>query len=417
MAERIARRYLKLGLRLGRHVDGIVDSYAGPPELAESVEAEPLRDPAELAADAEELLGEVDDGWLRDQVRGLHTTRVVHGRRAGSYADEVEGCYGFRPAHTDESVFEAAQGSSIGCCPGMAPGRALRELAEVDDRPAGPDRADGRRPYRGGALVDARVVELPDGEGVDLEVVHDRPWLAFCEYQGGLRSQISVNADLPISAFELLHVACHETYPGHHAERVCKDDRLVRAEESLEETLVLMPTPQSLVSEGIAELGSDLLLSSEGGDGLAAVLATAAGVELDLAHAVAVSRAREPCGWAEVNASLMLHEDGASRGRGPGLPRALGAQDAGVRRPRDPLHDRAELAHLHRELLGRARAVPRVRGRRLGRLPPPAHEADPRERPALEPVSAHAGAGSNSGSRRSRCSWRSLGASRPVIVR
>ena len=156
------------------------------------------------------------------------------------------------------------------------------------------------------------IVELPDGEGVDLEVVRDKPWMAFCEYRGGLRSQISVNADLPISAFELLHISCHETYPGHHAERVSKDDRLVRAQGRLEETLVLMPTPQSLVSEGIAELGSELLLSNEGGERLTAVLATVAGIELDLAHALAVSRAREPLGWAEVNVSLMLHEDGAS---------------------------------------------------------------------------------------------------------
>jgi hypothetical protein len=155
------------------------------------------------------------------------------------------------------------------------------------------------------------VAPLPEGEVVDLEVVRDKAWLAFCEYQGGLRSRISVNADLPISAFELLHVTCHETYPGHHAERVCKDHLLVQGQGRLEETLVMVPTPQSLVSEGIAELGSELLLSSEGAERLTAVLA-GAGIDLDLAHALAVWRAREPCGWAEVNASLMLHADGAS---------------------------------------------------------------------------------------------------------
>ena len=55
MSETIADRYLKLGLRLGRHVDGLVDSYAGPPEIATQVEAEPLREPAALASDADEL--------------------------------------------------------------------------------------------------------------------------------------------------------------------------------------------------------------------------------------------------------------------------------------------------------------------------------------------------------------------------
>jgi hypothetical protein len=231
----------------------------------------------------------------------------------GSYADEVEGCYGVRPAHTDESVFEAALAELDRLLPGDGP-LAERYESWRTSITVPPDRIEQTV---AGLIEEARswtrgLVELPDGEGVDLEVVHDKPWLAFCEYRGGLRSQISVNADLPMSAFELLHIACHETYPGHHTERVCKDDRLVRGEGLLEETLVLLPTPQSLVSEGIAELGSDLLLSSGGGERLAEVLTTAAGIELDLPRALAVSRAREPCGWAEVNASLILHENGRS---------------------------------------------------------------------------------------------------------
>ena len=35
----VVERYLTLGLRLGRHVDGLVDSYYGPAELAEAVNA------------------------------------------------------------------------------------------------------------------------------------------------------------------------------------------------------------------------------------------------------------------------------------------------------------------------------------------------------------------------------------------
>ena len=30
----LVTRYLSLGLALGRHVDGLVDAYYGPPELA-----------------------------------------------------------------------------------------------------------------------------------------------------------------------------------------------------------------------------------------------------------------------------------------------------------------------------------------------------------------------------------------------
>jgi hypothetical protein len=54
-----------------------------------------------------------------------------------------------------------------------------------------------------------------------------------------------------------------------------------------------------------------MLLEGDGGPALAAVVHDA-GIEFDLGHALAVGRARQPCGWAEVNAALMLHADGAS---------------------------------------------------------------------------------------------------------
>ena len=91
----------------------------------------------------------------------------------------------------------------------------------------------------------------PAGEGVVLEIVRDKPWWASCDYLGDLRSRIAVNVTLPMSAIELLILTLHETYPGHHVERSCKEHLLVRGEGMLEESLVLGPTPQSLVSEGL----------------------------------------------------------------------------------------------------------------------------------------------------------------------
>jgi hypothetical protein len=306
-------RYLRLGLRLGRHVDGIVDAYYGPPELAAAVDAEPPVDARALVSAAELLLDELEDGWLRDQVVGLRTYAGVLAGESGSYADEVEGCYGVRPTHTDEAVFTAAHERLTELLPGNEP------LAERYRRWQDSIRVPPEWVERAAAAVieEARVwtrglVELPDDEGVELEIVRDKPWLAFCEYLGGLRSRIAVNVGLPVSAFELLVLTMHEAYPGHHAERSCKDHMLVRGRGLLEETLVLVPTPQSLVSEGIAELAPALLLEGESGAALASVLQDA-GIELDLAHALAVERALEPCRWAEVNAALMLHDAGASQ--------------------------------------------------------------------------------------------------------
>src|SRR5262249_21023001 len=138
-----------------------------------------------------------------------------------------------------------------------------------------------------------------------------KPWLASGAYRGDLRSRISVNVDLPISAIELLVLAIHETYPGHHAEHCVKEQLLVREQGLLEETLALVPSPQSLVSEGIATLAPWLLLEGDSGSVVTAAIEHA-GIDLDLGHALAVRRALEPCRWADVNAALMLHDGGTS---------------------------------------------------------------------------------------------------------
>jgi hypothetical protein len=308
----IVERYLRLGLQLGRHVDGIVDSYYGPPELAAAVEAEPRVEPRALVSAAEVLLDELGDGWLRDQVAGLRTYAGVLAGESRTYAAEVEGCYGVRPTFTDEAVFTAAHEQLDKLLPGDG------SLAERQKRWEDSIRVPVEQIERTVAAVieeargwTRRLVELPDGEGVALEIVRDEPWLAFCRYLGGLRSHISVNVTLPMSAIELLVLTMHETYPGHHAERCAKEHMLVRGRGLLEETLVLVPTPQSLVSEGIAKLAPSILLEGDGGPALAAI-ARNAGIELDLEHALAVQRTREPLEWAEVNAALMLYERGAS---------------------------------------------------------------------------------------------------------
>jgi hypothetical protein len=309
-----AERYLRLGLQLGRHVEGIVDAYFGPPELAAAVEEEPPVDPRALVTEAEALLDELEDGWLRDQVVGLRAYAGVLAGESRSYADEVEGCYGVRPKWTDEAVFTAAHERLEELLPGDGPLAArharwedsMRVPAEHVERTLAAVIAEARAWTRG-------LVELPAGEGVVLEVVRDKPWMAYCDYLGGLRSRITVNVDLSMSAIELLVLAIHETYPGHHTERCCKDHLLVRERGLLEETLVLEPTPQSLVTEGIAKIGPPMLLDGEGGAALAALVHDA-GIELDLAHARAVEDALEPCRWADANAALLLHEAGASQG-------------------------------------------------------------------------------------------------------
>ena len=305
--------YVLLGLRLGKHVTGLVDSYYGPQDLKDAVDDEPPVHAAELASDAERLHGGLDDGWLRDQVRGLWTyARVLAGERL-SYADEVEGCYGVRPQRTPESVFEDAHRALDELLPGDGSLFERRVAWRERHLVAGPD---ALRAFE--ALLPffrertARVVELPDGEEVEVGEAPGEPWWAFNHYLGNRRSRVVLNTDVPTTTLDLLHLVAHEVYPGHHTEHAVKEQRLYDDAGLVEEAIQLVPTPQAVLSEGIAETGLDIVLDDDARSEAYAILRRL-GLPLgDPARAEAVAKAAEPLGGASLNAALLIHEDGAS---------------------------------------------------------------------------------------------------------
>ncbi len=308
-----AERYLVLGLRLGKHVDGLVDAYYGPPEL----QAAGRRGGADRRRRSwrprpTRWLAALDDGWLRDQVRGCATYAHVLAGDEISYADEVEGCYGVRPEKVPVSVYEAAH-------------EQLDELLPGDG-----SLFERRQAFRDRHLVDgavatgvlgellpllrertAALVDLPEGEHPVLEAVSDEPWWAFNYYLGNLRSRVALNTDIPTTGYDLIHLAAHEVYPGHHTEHALKEQLLIRDRGAIEEGIQLVPTPQAVLSEGIAELGLEIVLGDEGYAAAYDVLARH-GIDVDRELAQRVTKALEPLGTTGVDAALMLHSEGAS---------------------------------------------------------------------------------------------------------
>ena len=308
-----AERFLQLGLRLGRHVDGLVDSYYGPAELKAQVDAEALVAPAQLVDDASALHDSLADGWLRDLVHGCWVyARVLAGEEM-SYSDEVEGSYGVRPERTPEAVFEQVHAVLDELLPGDGPlderRRAWRERhACPGDKAVGV--LDELLPLLRARTLE--VVDLPEGESPHVEPVHDEPWWAFNYYLGDLKSRVVLNVDLPTTGLDLIHLAAHEVYPGHHTESSVKEQLLVRGQGRLEESIAMVPTPGSLVSEGIAEIGADIVLDDASREEAYAILRRH-GVELaDPELARRISDAIDDLRGVSLNAALMIFEDGMS---------------------------------------------------------------------------------------------------------
>ena len=316
----VPERYLELGLRLGRHIDGLVDAYFGPPEIAERVEAEDLRAPAGLARDASELIETLDnDGfaerrrnWLRTQLVGLET---VAKRLAGEeipFADEVERCYGIRPERVPEEQFEAVHRALDEILPGSQPLEerylAWRESDTLSGEPLARVVGSLARELRDRT---AKLVGLPDGESVEFDYVTDEPWSAYNYYLGNLRSRISLNTDVPLTPSFLVELVAHESYPGHHTEHAWKERLLVQERGQVEESILLVGTPHALVAEGIAGLASEMALGEEEQQ-VAAEHVRGTGVPFDPELSRAVHEAARPLQYVGANAALMLHVDGAS---------------------------------------------------------------------------------------------------------
>ncbi|HEX8805127.1 MAG TPA: hypothetical protein VF743_13065 [Acidimicrobiales bacterium] len=320
----LVERYLELGLRLGRHVDGFVDAYYGPAALADRVAAEPPTPPAELARQAARLLtdldagegaGDVDAGrrrWIRAQVVGLRTSaRALAGEPVG-YLDEVEACYGARPAPVPEDDFAAAHRALDAVLPGGGPLRE-RYIAWREAHAVPRERLEAAIRSLADELRERtqRLFGLPDGEHVEWIFETGKPWSGFNYYEGGLRSRVAINVDLPVLSLSLGHLVAHEAYPGHHTEHTRKEVGLVRGRRWLEETIFLVGTPQCTVAEGLADLGVEVVLGRRPEPVVAEHLRPL-GVRYDAEVAGRVAEAAEALSWVRSNAAIRLHEGGGA---------------------------------------------------------------------------------------------------------
>lgn len=317
------QEYLRLGLALGRHVEGFVDAYYGPPALAEEAAAGPRPDPGSLVARARGLLADLEAGydletprrqWLSAQVRGLYTSaRRLAGAPIG-YIEEIESCYGVRPSWTPEDDFREAHRR----VDAVLPGRGGSSLA---------DRYNGWREAQavptdllGDALhsladdLRARteaMFGLPEGEKVDFELASNQPWSGFNYYMGGLRSRVAINTDLPVLSLSLGHLVAHEAYPGHHTEHCRKEAGLVRRRHHLEESIKLVGTPECLISEGLADLGLEVVAGARPEPVVESHLKPL-GIPYEAETAGEVAQAGEALGAVRGNAAIGLHDRGWS---------------------------------------------------------------------------------------------------------
>jgi hypothetical protein len=325
--DELARRYLLLGLRLARISPGLLDSYVGPPELREIALGEPVPFAAELHDEAMTLAEMADRlpgtdaetalrrAWFAGQLRAMS---ALARRAAGeeiAYLDLVEELTGVRVATVADRDLLAARGRLEAALPG--PGAlhdriaGLRAALRIPaDRVVDAVRGSAGR-FR---TASRRDFDLPDGETIEWGEAHDQPWGAYAEYIGSRRTRILVNVDLPMDVSGAAFLASHEAYPGHHAEHVIKDVTLIRGAGLGEATLRTMGTPEAVLSEGLADVAREVVMSDRELEAELRRIGRELGIDGDWAAAVVVRGAFADLQRAQGNAGIMLHHEGRREG-------------------------------------------------------------------------------------------------------
>lgn len=328
--DEIARRYVLLGLRLERHVRGFVDSYIGPPELAEVVAGEEpvtamaLHDEALRLQELAHALPANDDQatrrreWLQAQLRAMRAlARQAAGEEIG-YLDLVEELLDIRPAIVPEEHFAEIRARFDAALP---PGGSLADryakfttaLHVPADRVMDAMRGSTER-FRTASRRDFDFPAAEGAEGIDWGDAHDQPWGAEARFTGDGRTLVRLNLDLPRDVTVIAYLASHEGYPGHHLDHITKERTLVRQRGVGEATLRTIDTPESVLAEGVADVAREVVMTDVELSTELRRISREAGIEgaqAELEAAVQVGTAnRALTDAANGNAAIMLQEEG-----------------------------------------------------------------------------------------------------------
>ncbi len=270
-----AERYVRLVLSLGEHDSDYVDAYYGPPQWREEVRAtkpaldhvhaaalalrEELRSaPAEAGTDALRLR------YLTRQTEALIARAEILQGRTMSFDEESRALYDAVAPHNGEAYFQGLNAELERELPGTG---TLTDRLEAFRKQfvITHDRLDlvFKAAIDACRAITQRHMTLPRDETFTVEYVNHKSWSGYNWYQGGFRSLIQVNTDLPIFIDRAIDLACHEGYPGHHVYNTLLEKNLVRDRGWPEFSVYALFSPQSLIAEGSANYGIDVAFPAE----------------------------------------------------------------------------------------------------------------------------------------------------------
>lgn len=274
----IAEQYVRLGLEIGQYDADFVDAYYGPDSLKPVGEKQGkfpkddfIKKADELISGLKELASENGDeialnrtAWLIAQLTAFKERCRIFSGEYSTFDKEAQELFGVIPSNYEEDYFKDL-------------------LSQMDDKLPGEGNIKERfQQFSKKFIIPKAMVDtvfrtsinesrkrtlahykLPSNENFKLEYVTDKPWSGYNWYKGNYQSVIQFNADIAANIEKAIDIAAHEGYPGHHVYNSLLEQKLYNEKGWVEISLYPLFSPQSLIAEGSANFGIEVVFPSD----------------------------------------------------------------------------------------------------------------------------------------------------------
>lgn len=270
----LAAQYVRLALDIGRYDSSFVDAYYGPDSLKTIGERNSIFPKDSFLAAVQHLQDEFSTliktekndtlllraNWLKAQLTAFSRRIKIF---SGEYADfdtESLDLFGVKAPVYPESHYQALVARLDSILPGKgAINDRFQSLSNHFIIPKTKLDTVFRASIAECRKITAAHYSIPATENFSLEFVTNKPWNGYNWYKGNYQSLIQINTDLQIFIDRAIDVGSHESYPGHHVYNMLLEKNLYHDKGWLEISLYPLFSPQSLIAEGSANYGIDLV--------------------------------------------------------------------------------------------------------------------------------------------------------------
>jgi hypothetical protein len=270
---RLAEKYVRLGLAIGQYDPDFVDAYYGPESLKPATVKQSVFPKDNFLQAAQQLTNELlpfiaaknkslskRAEWINGQLLAIKMRTRIFAGEPIAFDEEARALFGLTPPTFTEDHFRALVAQLDKVLPGK--GNIKERYQALANRFVIPkDKLD--------TIIKTTITEtrkrtkkyydLPASENFLLELVTGKPWSGYNWYQGNYSSLIQINADITAYIERAIDVAAHEGYPGHHVYNTLLEKHLFNDKGWIEISMYPLFSPQSLIAEGTANYGKEVV--------------------------------------------------------------------------------------------------------------------------------------------------------------